>query len=102
MRVAYRKDDENSRPNLPRYQAILGFRDEWTNRATTVATIRRGAVGGAMVWIVSWNPRFAISRALDSFARDTLRAAKAELEAALFIEIIGYREGDGVLSEPVS
>ena len=100
MRVAYSKD-EDSRPRFPRYRALLGFRDGDVERVAFLASIRRGAIGGAICWICEWNPRCAISGGLDSFNRGTYREARAELEACLFVELVGYRAGAAVLEAPV-
>lgn len=101
MRVIYRKDAEESRPRLPRYKAILVFRDGDVDRLAHIATIRRGAVHGSMRWVCSWNPRFLACDGSDSFDRATYRAARAELEATLFVDLIGYRSGPDVLAVDV-
>lgn len=98
MRITYVKDKPNSGPGAPRYKAILGFRDGGVDRLAHLATVRRGAVHGSMRWIVSWNPRFKAADGWDSFDRATYREAKAELEATLFIELVGYRSGLDVLT----
>lgn len=101
MRITYVKDEPNSRPGASRYKAILGFRDGGVDRLAHIATVRRGAVHGSMRWICSWNPRFLAADGSDNFDRATYREARAELEATLFIELVGYRIGGDILAVDV-
>jgi len=96
MKLRFWKEDPINRPDLTWAELVLRDKDQTT--AATVAVIAKKG----RIWEVGMvPPTKGAGFDADVFERPTLKAAKAEIAARLFIAIVGCRDGDSVKSHLV-